>query len=435
MNEIEEILPRQAIGQHNQFSPFEFVIDKRPHQFLDLNNLFIETTFKLTDNEGAKLENTTDNKKTEELTLINYPNGSIWKNIDLFLNGTQVSDPQPNYAYRAYLDTLVHATKDQQVGEYTAGGWFKDRAGLSGSKRNIEQNKFPTTVAHTTNGNNWAAVVRNQVYVKPSDNEVRTWGKLHMDLFNQDRYLVPNVEVRLLLTRQPDNFILMSGASAPEYMLTLTKVKLYCKFLTPSARLLDATERQMGIYGSRYPIERVMVNSYFVPKEALDHQIKNIAVGPMPKLLIVGLVEQGTFAGDMATTPYDFKPMKLQELDLLHDNVRIPFHAYELDNEDGAAAANCRPYLESMLAIQSRWDHIPQISLSEWHDGYRLYAFDMTKTGHPSGAADTLQGGNLDLNLRFSTARTKNTQVVIYQVYDSNIVITQARDVCVDFGL
>lgn len=351
----------------------------------------------------------------------------------MFMNGTQVSDPTPNYAYRAYLETLINTPVDDQKTWMRASGWYKDAAGMSTAKRNIEQNKFGTGSVAATDGFNLGALLRHKECIDPSPHEVVTWGKLHMDILNQPKYLIPNVEIRFLMTRQPDNFILMSGDTTPKGRIIITKVKLYCKFMTPSMTLMDSTEMNIRAQGCRYPISRIMVNSYFVPKEVLSTQVQNVAMGQMPRTLIVGLLDAKDYNGDIATTPYDFKKKKLVDIDLLQTNKRIPFHNYELVEDD--ISNNCRVYNDSLMAMQPTWNHILQISLSEWNDGYRLYGFDLTKTGHPSLTADTLQGGSLHLNLRFSGANTADTQVLIYAIYDNNIVITQARDISTDFEL
>ena len=95
--------------------------------------------------------------------------------------------------------------------------------------------------------------------------EIDMMGKLHLDLFLQNRYLLNGVKVRLRLIRSHDFFCLHGNADQAENKVSLKKVTLLVRKVKPYPVLQLAHDKALQHCTARYPLQRVEVKSFAVP--------------------------------------------------------------------------------------------------------------------------------------------------------------------------
>jgi len=90
-------------------------------------------------------------------------------------------------------------------------------------------------------------------------------GRLHADIFFQDRYMLNEVGVKIKLIRSKDAFCLMGACTAKilHTSMFMRKVKLM-----PSVFLAHAKTLARGT--AKYPMRRVVCNSFTIPQNYLD---------------------------------------------------------------------------------------------------------------------------------------------------------------------
>jgi len=103
--------------------------------------------------------------------------------------------------------------------------------------------------------------------------QVELYGKLHSDLFQQDRYLLNNVDVKVILTRNKDAFCLMDDGTfkikVKELYLLVRKVRL-----NPAVRLAHVKALEKS--PAKYPINRVEMKVYAVPRGTMTSTKENL---------------------------------------------------------------------------------------------------------------------------------------------------------------
>ncbi|XP_020299257.1 uncharacterized protein F54H12.2-like, partial [Pseudomyrmex gracilis] len=119
---------------------------------------------------------------------------SMFNQINVYFNQKLVSPPNNAYAYRAYFETLLNYISEAKSSHLTICLWDSDPPGLLDAKFD----------APTEN----PALVRRMQYFK-NNRAVDLIGHLHCDVFNQDKFLINGVEMRLRLIRSKDSFCLM----------------------------------------------------------------------------------------------------------------------------------------------------------------------------------------------------------------------------------
>ena len=116
-------------------------------------------------------------------------------------------------------------------------------------------------------------------------------GRLHADLFFQERFMLNEVGVKIKLIRSRDAFCLMGAASKVRIIhasMFVRKVKLM-----PSVFLAYAKTLENGT--AKYPIRRVV---FAVPQNYLDVTHEKLFSGQLPTRIVVGLVNNQAFSAD-----------------------------------------------------------------------------------------------------------------------------------------
>ena len=104
---------------------------------------------------------------------------SLFSQVDVHLNDTLVTPSSNTYPFRAYIETLLSYGAEAKKTQLTSQLWYKDTAG------HME--------ATQENAGNEGLVERRRHIA--GSRVVEMMGRLHVDLFMQDRFLINGVTV------------------------------------------------------------------------------------------------------------------------------------------------------------------------------------------------------------------------------------------------
>jgi hypothetical protein len=95
-------------------------------------------------------------------------------------------------------------------------------------------------------------VIHGKENIDALSNSVQMMGKLHLDLFCQDKYLLNHVDLKSKLRRSRDTFALV--ADAANYKIKIKDLALYVRKvrLSPARKALEKTS-------CKYPVRRVEI--------------------------------------------------------------------------------------------------------------------------------------------------------------------------------
>lgn len=154
-----EHLPNGSTENHN---PIKFTISGDSNCYIDLNHSHIYLETKITKEDGSDL---TDDDIPGPVNLICH---SLFKQCDVYLNDTLISDSSNLYHYRSYLETLLSYSNEAKESQLSLALYKKDVAGQHDDIANA----------------NTALVARRSYYSKSKT--VSLIGRLHSDIFNQE---------------------------------------------------------------------------------------------------------------------------------------------------------------------------------------------------------------------------------------------------------
>ena len=191
------------------------------------------------------------------------------------------------YPFRAYVETLLNYGAEAKKTQLTSQLWYKDTAGHMD--------------ATLDNGGN-AGLAEQRKYIAES-RVVEMMGRLHVDLFLQDRFLLNGVSIKIRLVRSKDTFSLMADGVNPDFKVQIVDAILFaCKaVLRPTVQMAHIKALENGT--AKYPLRHVDGKVYTIPQGAMSHTYENLFLGTLPKRLILWCVDNIAYKGDYSKTP------------------------------------------------------------------------------------------------------------------------------------
>ena len=145
--------------------------------YLDLANAYLLVRAKIVDGNG------TDIGADTPVAPVNNWLHSLFSQVDVYLNNTLVTPSSNTYPFRSYVETLLSYGAEAKKTQLTSQLWYKDTAGhMEGT---------------TINAGNLDLVERGR-YLAES-RVVDMMGRLHVDVFLKDKFLLKGVESRYVL--------------------------------------------------------------------------------------------------------------------------------------------------------------------------------------------------------------------------------------------
>ena len=393
-------------------SPIEFVIPGNGEEYSDLAQTLLHIEATILKADGTKL----DENATKTVGPINNWLHSLFSQVDLYLNHKLVSAQNNTYAYRAYLENLLNYGASAKRSHLTSVLYNEDSAGhMDDCEEANDGLKY------------------RRAFVSKSKC-VDMVGHLHLDLCNQDKFLLNGVEMRLRLIRARDTFTIMSKSepvkvSIKDASLYIRRCKINPSILLAHAKILDTST-------AKYPITRVEVKSVTLPSGIRNKTLDSVFLGQLPKRLIIGFVTNAAFNGDLKKNPFNFQHFNLNYLSLYMDGEQVPSKPLQPIFTGTGAPKYIMAYhtLFSGTGIQFT-DAGNDISRDDYPEGFCLMAFDLTPDMSSGETThwNLVRNGNLRIELGFSSALTETVNCIIYAEMDNVIEIDRNRDVTVDF--
>ncbi|KAK3921623.1 LOW QUALITY PROTEIN: hypothetical protein KUF71_010795 [Frankliniella fusca] len=408
-------IPYKPITSIDQSNTVEFCVPGTGNEYIDPAHTLLQVRGKIVDSQD--LDFTADDKN--EATPINYLLHSLWSQVDVSLNQKVISQSAMTYPYRSYIESLLAYDAPAKNSHMSMRMWYKDTAGYMDEVKpqNNEGLKAPQLGRHELTKNSKMFEVM---------------GPIHSDFFNQDRFLLNNVELRIKLTRQRDPFVLMSTFQN-EKLLILDATLLVRKVrISPTVLLGHAAALEKA--PAKYPLTRVDLKTITIPAGLQDKTISNLHLGQIPKRIIIGFVTNQAFNGHYQSNPYNFQHFNLNYLSLFVDTQQIPAQPLTPDFERNL---HIDAYNTLFSGTGIHWkDEGNDITYAEYPRGYTLYAFDISQDLSANESHWNLQRqGIVRMEVKFAKPLTTAVNCIVFSEFYNLIEIDKNRNVVVDYGV
>jgi hypothetical protein len=279
-------------------APIEFDVNGTGEEYMDFANSYLYVKAKIVKGDGTNIAG------DETVGPVNNFMHSLFSQVDVSLNGTQISSSTATYPYRSYIENLLSYGPASKKSQLTSALFYKDM----GERMDVAN---PHAADNNTGLNKRASFTG-------ASRTVDMIGRIHSDIFFQDRYMLNEVNTRIRLVRSKDAFCLMAhGGDAykikiVDVVLVIRKVKI-----SPSVFLAHAKTLENGLV--KYPIRRVVCKTFTVPAGNLDATHEKLFSGQLPTRIVIGCVDNEGFNGAVGRNPFNFKHFSLNEIALYLD--------------------------------------------------------------------------------------------------------------------
>jgi len=391
-------------------SPIEFDIPASGTDYIDLSKSMLYVKAKVVQQNGHNLPPNTP------VAPVNLWLHSLFNQVDISLNGTTVTTANDTYAYRAYLETLLSYGDDAKHSQLTAALYCKDTAG-----------KFESLELDGDDAND-GFIWRND-YVKQS-RSVDMMGRIHADLFFQNRYILNKVNIKIKLVRSRDQFCLMGDR---QYKVLIERAVLYVRKVKLSSSVFLAHAKALEQGSAKYPVRRITCKTITIPAGYYDISHKKLFTGQLPNRIVIGMVRNDAFTGSRAHNPFNFQNFGLQELAVY---------------TDGQVGQNIKPlkvdyrnhlYVRAFNTLFSGTgklynDEGLSLDRYEYSHGNTLYAFDLSPDLTDDDHFDLIKTGSVRIQAKFSEALAEPVTLIVYAEHQNLLEIDRNRNVTFDFS-
>ena len=404
----EKCLP---IAPVDQSTLIEYSIPAKSERYVDAANSQLRVVVKIFKADGTAIDN------TDDVALANNCMHTLFDSITLEMNGTTVTSASTDYGLRAYMENLLSFGKEAKDGLLSSIGWKADYHGQMEPHAN--NTGYQTRKGYTS-----------------LSREYDMMGPLHLDMFQQHKYILRGVPLRLVLTRSADRKCLLTPAANNEnYKIVFQKCELYLRVATLSESVRLQHEHMLN--NSRpagYGLKRVNLKTFSVPAGKFDHSIDDAGSGELPQSAVIGFLDNESHNGNYHKNPFNFKHFDIRSLALIRNGQQIPTSAYEPIFQPANATRFVREYL-SLFEVtgKSQSDEGMDISRAAYGSGYTLFGFNLRPDLSDGETEQPHQKGNLRLEVKFGTALPNAITVVIFLVMDNHVLIYRNGNIVLDF--
>ena len=385
---FEEIFPINTITGDS--ADIEFKIQASESNYLDLNDTLLEVEVQVKNANGKDLE------IGEHATPSNFFFYSLFKDVILKLNSTQIEGGNDNYAQKAFFETCLNYSNDTMRTSLTPIGYANTKAG-----RNALTNL---------------------------SKKLTMCGSILLDFFNQPKYLIPGINVSLRFQRNTSAFCLTKDDKSPDLKLSILSAKLHVRRVKVVPSVLHGHSIGLRRHNAIYPIRQTKLVKYSLATGSLSFY-KDQIFGDMrlPKFVLVTFQKTSALHGDFNKEAATFSHANVSSITLSRNtDYRETYNTDFTANNENFAAAYVKSIIRNLGMLNKNMNI--GIDYTRFSGSCPFFTYVLA----PDFDVDQkqiAQQGNLKLEIKFRKALTEPTSLLVYGVFDSEIQINRFNEI------
>ena len=280
-----DIDPITSIGASDTI---EFLCAANSGVYTDLASSYLHVKVKIAAPDGENLD------ADVQVGSVNLWLYALFSQVEVFLNNKLVTPSSTAYPYRAYIEMILNFSKDAKDSHLTFALFYKDAAEEANVNTGLKE---------------------RHAYTRQS-RSVTMEGRIHSDLFAQDRYILRAVPIKLKLARARDPFCLVSSAENPNFKVVIEECVFRARRVTVAPSVMMSHNQSLQQTTAKYPINRIDCKVVSVPRGNMSGNQLNIFQGILPNRFVIGMVDADAFNGTYTKNSFNFKNCDTTTMDL-----------------------------------------------------------------------------------------------------------------------
>lgn len=336
---------------------------------------------------------------------------SIFRQCTVYLNNVQISQDS-DYHYKSFLLTLLNYGSDASSTHLKTTGWELDVANID----SITMDQNP--------------VLQKRKNLFSNGKKVEVIGKLCVDIFNQPKFLLNSVDIKISLTREKPAFYIMEEPNGTSD-LKILEANLFIDQVHVNPSLLLAHHKILATNTAKYPFKKIIVRQFTINANSYSLNLDNLVIGQLPNVVVFTMTTNEAYTGARARNPFNFQNFDLNQFALFVNGRQVPNKPlkFSFNSEDGNLTSRGYNTLFKGTGIH-HFDRGHMISKELYDSSYFMLAFDLTPDhSHNSDCINPLQQGTLRIEGTFGTSLTHPITCLILCEFDSMLEIDESKNV------
>ena len=361
------------------------------------------------------------NEDWKNVSTVNNLLHSLFKQVDFTIGDRQVTLSYQTYSYKCDIETKLGKSKEAKESFLTGGLWYEDDPEKPESINQIRSSFIEPDALNED---------------KSIGRELDLLGKIHLDMFEQDRPLIGGCSLKLKFTPNDPSFYMMCTSDVCVTGVEFTDAVLFVHRSKISRRVLEGHLKALAISNAKYPIRRSFVVPSTINKGTMDAIIDNVYNGQLPRRAFVAMVSHNAFNGSFILNPYNYQHFNLSYLSFYLNGVPYPEKPFTPDFLNGNYI---REYMSIFDATnQLVTDSCISLDRRNYPKGSTIigvnFSPDLSSSCCSSGYTSPIKFGSMRIQVRFREPLKETINLLVYLEFDSIIEINQEKNPIFEFN-
>ena len=410
---------RPSYMSNADYSSINFSIIGNSLQYVKLSDTELYVRINIEKEDGTPFTTTNDNGDTlpagaqETGAPIDFILHSMWSSVDIKLNKNLISESVTNYMYKALLEALLTYDDNTKRIQLANVGFSEDSGGFSQTNP-----KAPPYNHGLKTCFKWFK----------EHGVVEFVGPLMSDICNQDRLILPGVDIDIKLWPTRDEFRLITHPQGLKCKLNIAEIYLDVCKVSVSPEVMMGHNAGLEVADSVYPFSRTDIGTFNIAEGNFGINLEDMWQGEVPSHLVVVMVRSQAYNGDYNLDPYHFEHFDVSNIVFFVNGESTPRPSFKLDVGNGIYLQG----LNSLYKITGKTMENSDIGITRdtYRQGYTLIGFNVDPTTSPDFCyVGKPREGHTKLEIRFKNGLSAPVTLILYATFPEIMTIDQARNV------
>ena len=371
--------------------------------FVDLSSLALEVGLSLSKADGTKLDDATN------VVLVNGLLNNMFKNVQVYIGNKLIESSSMN-SYSSYIKLLAYNKSPLVKMHQRLTHFYNDYRG-SGCREEFDADYF-------TNLNHLEREVTSSV----KNNGLHMIGNLFLDTATFDQYLLDNIDLKIKLELNNDQWIINSDTALRDIKLNIDSANLLIDKIIPRPSALLALHKSLSNPNAvlDYMYTNTLTRTYTLGINQSSISINNPFNACIPERMFMVFVDMDAWNGSWKRNGIYFGHHKLSSLNvslngsnLYNINCKFPHDFSQL-------------YYATCKALGLENDHL--VHHDAFDKGRCVIALKFTAE-HTEDTFNIERNGNLKIDLTFDEPVSKNILIFLAGETQATMAIDNTRTI------
>lgn len=381
----------------------EFIANSYHDKYIDLNNIFLKLQFNVVKSDDKLFTSTDSNQPF----FVNNGLHSMFKGLTIQFNNQVVSKTNM-YHYKSYLENLLNFEKHRADTIMQTQLWALDTGG------------------HLEEGISQNAGGKTRFGKTQNSKTCELYGKLNSDVFNVSKLLISDVNLKVALELEKNEFFLMDVGSTKVAKIKIQEAQLFVRYCTISPTVLLEHHKLLNTRNINYDFKRNLMKHFIIPKGVSGQNFENLFTGPLPSKILLGFVENEAFNGSLAKNPFNFQHFYISQIQYNVNGNFVPSTPLTLNPNSGLVA---KAYHDLYQGLNI---HLKNVSLQlteySFRSGFLLFCTDFTPTKRDN-VLNLTDHGIMKLDVKFDKPLESSLVMIVYSEFNDSFEITANKNI------